>query len=69
VELPVFLIRALELRVRRANDGASYTDRVSLNELIEIQLAESVSIADIAYLEKDLPGISAALSSWLAESE
>jgi hypothetical protein len=69
VELPAFLLRALEYRVRKINAEALKSEQVSLNHLIEIQLAESVSIAEIAYLEQDLPGVGAAVSRWLAESE
>lgn len=65
IELPGFLLRALELRVTRTNEGAPEPERVDLNELIEFQLAESVSIAEIANLERELPGVGAAVSEWL----
>jgi hypothetical protein len=40
---------------------------VDLNHLIEIQLAEHLSLADVAYLEREIPGVSAAVSQWLTE--
>jgi hypothetical protein len=69
IELPAFLLRALEHRVNEANEDASEEERVDLNHLIEIQLAEILTIADVAHLERDLPGMSAAVSRWLDEIE
>ena len=42
---------------------------VNLNHLIEVQLAEALTIVDVAHLERDLPGMSAAVSRWLNEIE
>lgn len=67
VELPLFLIRALEHRVQEANAGAPEEERVDLRQLIEFELAASVSIADVARLESDIPGLTAAVAVW-AES-
>jgi hypothetical protein len=67
VELPAFLVRALEHRVREANNGADESEKVSLDQVIEIQLAESVSLAEIAFLEQELHGVSAAVSRWLSK--
>jgi hypothetical protein len=70
VELPEFLIRALLERVAQANasgsapgDGSAVVD---LNDLIEWELVESVSLQDVALLEQRMPGFAAAVSSWLA---
>jgi hypothetical protein len=69
IELPGFLLRALEHRVNEANEDASEAERVDLNHPIEIQLAEFLTIADVAHLERNLPGMSAAVSRWLGEIE
>jgi hypothetical protein len=69
IELPVFLVRALQERVNEANEDADEEERVDLNHLIEVQLAECVTIADVARLERDMPGMSVAVSRWLAEIE
>jgi hypothetical protein len=69
IELPRFLVRALEERVNEANEGANEEERVDLNHLIEVQLAECVTIADVARLERDVPGMSKAVSRWLIEIE
>ena len=67
VELPEFLLCAIEHRLLEANQGASASERVTLNELFERELGESLSIAEVALLERDVPGIGAAVSQWLDE--
>jgi len=67
VDVPEFLLRALECRLAEVNDGASEEESVELEHLIEIQLAEGVTLADIAHLERQVPGIGEAVSKWLAE--
>lgn len=69
IELPGFLVRALQERVREANEDADDEERVDLNHLIEVQLAECVTIADVARLEREVPGMSVAVSCWLAEMD
>jgi hypothetical protein len=69
IELPGFLVRALQERVREANEDADDEERVDLNHLIEVQLAECVTIADVARLEHEVPGMSKAVSRWLAKIE
>jgi hypothetical protein len=44
-------------------------ESVELAHLIEIQLAEGLTPADIARLERQVPGIGAAFSKWLATIE
>ncbi len=67
IELPRFLVRAFEEQVAKANAGASEEERVSLNDYLELHLAEHLSIADIAGLERDIPGIGAAVWGWPEE--
>ncbi|HEX9982608.1 MAG TPA: hypothetical protein VGF69_05060 [Thermoanaerobaculia bacterium] len=68
IELPAFLVRALEQRVAEANAGAEVEEEtVTLDELIEFQLAQSLTIADVATMERTLPGMAAEVSRWLAE--
>ncbi|HEV7572639.1 MAG TPA: hypothetical protein VGQ21_14160 [Thermoanaerobaculia bacterium] len=69
IELPSFLVRALQEHVRAANEDADEEERVDLNHLIEVQLAECVTIADVARMERDVPGMSKAVSRWLTEIE
>jgi hypothetical protein len=57
LELPRFLVRAFEEQVAKANADASEEERVSLNDCLELHLAEHLSIAEVAGLERDIPGI------------
>lgn len=65
IELPRFLIRAFEQQVSEANVDAPEKERVTVEELIELYLAEQLSIAEVAKLERDAPGISRAVWQWL----
>jgi hypothetical protein len=67
VELPEFLLQALEVRVAEANIGAEQDEDVTLDHLLELELAERISIVEIALLEKKVPGIGVAVSAWLRE--
>jgi hypothetical protein len=67
IELPTFLIRAFEQQVSEANVDATEDDRVTLEHFIELHLAEQLSIADVANLEREVPGISQAVWQWLSD--
>jgi len=67
IELPRFLIRAFEQQVAEANVDATDEECVTLEHFIELHLAEQLSIADVANLERDVPGISRAVWQWLSE--
>jgi len=69
VELPEFMLRAFQYRLAETNDGAPPDEQVTIEHFVEIQLAETLSIADVAFLEQQVPGIGAAVSRWLAEIE
>jgi hypothetical protein len=69
LELPEFLVRALEVRVEDANVGGSDVDHVTIEHLVELTLAESLSVADVALLESRIPGIGNAVSLWLRDIE
>jgi hypothetical protein len=67
IELPEFLICALEARLAEANDGASFEERSTLDHLIESELINLISLRDVAELEIAVPGFSAAVREWLIE--
>jgi len=67
IELPAFLIRAFEQQVSEANIGVTDDDLVTLEHFIELHLAERLSIADVANLEREVPGISRAVWRWLSD--
>jgi len=67
LELPEFFLCALEHRLAEANDGAPPDEALTLDHLVEIDLASGLSVAEVAHL-RDLPGISAAVSQWLEDT-
>ena len=67
IELPGFLIQAFEQQIADANADATEHDRVTLENFIELHLAEQLSIADVANLEREVPGISRAVWQWLSD--
>jgi hypothetical protein len=71
VTLPEFLLQTLERRLEKANQPGAVDkdDAVTLDHLIELELAETISISEVALLEPEIPGIGAAVSRWLHEIE
>ncbi len=69
IELPEFLIVLLEQRVDEANDGASVDERVTISHLVEYQVAELLSIRDVAEMEIDMPGFAEAVQDWLRTAQ
>ena len=67
IELPRFLIRAFEQQVAEANEDATDEESVTIEHFIELHLAEQLSIADVANLEREVPGISQAVWKWLSD--
>lgn len=62
---PEFLIYALEQRVVEANVGATDHESSTLNEYIETELVNLVTVRDVAELEITAPGFGAAVQNWL----
>lgn len=67
IELPRFLVRIFEAEVAKANADAISEEMVSFNDYIELHLAEHVSIADVATLERQIPGVGGAVWRWLEQ--
>jgi hypothetical protein len=65
VELPEFIICALEARVAETNREASPEECCTLGHLIESELVSLVSLRDVAELESTVPGFSHAVNQWL----
>lgn len=66
LELPEFLVRALENRVVEANADTSCDDPVTLNDYIEYELAKLISISEVAEMEIVHPGFADAVQAWVA---
>lgn len=67
LELPEFLIYALEQRVAEANIGMAIEDTSTLNHYIESELVNLITVRDVAELEISAPGFGAAVQQWLDE--
>ena len=66
-EIPEFIIRAFECRVAEANQTASEDGKLELDHVIEHQLAQGITLADLAHLESQVPGLTAAVSRWISD--
>ena len=67
IELPEFLICALQARLNEVNVGAQPHELCSLDNLIESELVNLVSVRDVAELEESVPGFAQAVQQWLLE--
>jgi len=67
VELPEFVICALKARLAEANDGATADELATLNDLIESDLVNLISLRDIAELEGLAPGFMDAARQWVID--
>jgi hypothetical protein len=57
---------AFEARAEDANaPPGNGSEQVTVENLVELQMAETLSIAEVALLEARIPGICAAVSEWL----
>jgi hypothetical protein len=60
--LPAFLICALEARVAEANTSG---EPCTLNDYVETELVNLVSLRDVAELDAHLPGFASAVQRWI----
>jgi hypothetical protein len=67
IDLPEFLILALESRVEEANDGVVPAELCTLGQYIESELVNLVTLRDIAELETRRPGFAEAVHQWIIE--
>ena len=67
VDLPRFLVKIFEREIAKANSEAADGEELTLNNYIEYHLAEFVSLADVADLEREVPGMAAAVWHWVEE--
>ena len=67
IELPEFLICALQASLDEANAGARPYEVCSLHNLIESELVNLVTVRDVAVLDISNPGFEEAVRQWLSE--
>jgi hypothetical protein len=68
VELPDFIIRAINVRVDEANQNEPNDEEVSFNDVVEWLLVCEVSLRRMPLLEANIPGFAAAMAVWLIDS-
>lgn len=68
-QLPEFVICALEARVAEANAELPAHDAASLNDYVESELVNIITVRDVAELEARYPGFAAAVQHWLLDIE
>lgn len=66
IDIPEFLVRALEFRVAEANAELPDDEQVEINDVVEWYLAAPITIRDVPALEAEIPGFADALSAWLS---
>lgn len=68
VELPEFIIRAINVRVDEANQNEPNDEDVSFNDVVEWLLVCEVTLRRMPLLEANIPGFAAAMAVWLIDS-
>ena len=68
VEVPEFVVRAIEHRVEEANEGAPGGEAVGFNDVVEWLLVTDVSLRRMPVLEQNIPDFTAAVFVWLMEA-
>jgi hypothetical protein len=68
IEVPEFVVRAIEFRVEEANDVDTGGEHVSFNDVVEWLLATEVSLRRMPILEQSIPGFTAAMFAWLMKA-
>lgn len=67
LELPEFVIFAIERQVNGANADADDADAVTLNDYVESELVALITIRDVAEIESVAPGFAAAVQDGLRQ--
>jgi hypothetical protein len=68
LELPEFVVRAIEWRVEEANVGATDAEEVTFNDVAEWLLATEATFKQLPKIEGSIPGFTAAMFFWLMEA-
>lgn len=65
VELPRFVLDALQYRVQVANEEAAPEEQVLLNDVIEWYLISPLTLKEVPHIDAAVPGFTGALANWL----
>jgi hypothetical protein len=65
LELPEFVLFALEQRVAEANAASASGEAATLNDYVEPELVNLITLRDVGELEELAPGFATAVQRWL----
>jgi hypothetical protein len=65
LDLPEFVLLALEQRVAEANAGSPSGEAATLNDYVESELVNLITLRDVGELEELAPGFATAVQRWL----
>lgn len=68
VEVPEFVVRAINCRVEEANEGDSAGEVVDFNDVVEWLLVTEVTLRRMPILEAQIPGFTAAMFVWMMDA-
>ena len=68
VEVPEFVVRAINCRVEDANEGDTDGETVDFNDVVEWLLVTEVTLRRMPALEARIPGFAAAMFVWLMDA-
>jgi hypothetical protein len=68
VEVPEFVVRAINCRVEEANENDPAGESVEFNDVVEWLLVTEVTLRRMPILEARIPGFTAAMFNWMMDA-
>jgi hypothetical protein len=68
VEVPEFVVRAINCRVEEANEGDTDGEVVDFNDVVEWLLVTETTFRRMSILEARIPGFTAAMFVWMMDA-
>ena len=68
VEVPEFIVRAINCRVEEANEDDPTGEVVDFNDVVEWLLVTEVTLRRMPILEARIPGFTAAMFVWMMDA-
>jgi hypothetical protein len=68
VEVPEFVVRAINFRVEEANGNDPDSELVDFNDVVEWLLVTEVTLRRMPVLEARIPGFTAAMFVWMMDA-
>lgn len=68
IDLPEFVICALESKVAAVNAAADVETVAQIDDYVESELVNLITVRDVALLEQMFPGFARAVNEWLRDA-